>query len=278
MRLGGPILEKCDGHDAYLSAVKRLGYSACWAPFGPDADDATAASFVAACRKADVAIAEVGAWSNTISPDDATRKAAIDKCIKGLAHAERLGAFCCVNITGSRGEKWDGPHPDNLSADTFALVVEVTRQIIDAVKPTRTCYTLETMPWTLPDSPDSYLALIEAIDRPGFAVHLDPVNMVNCPSRAYRTGDFIRECFAKLGPRIRSAHAKDIRFSQHLTLHLDECRPGTGVIDYATFLREMNKLPADVTLMLEHLPTAEEYALGADHIRAVAKQNGITFR
>ncbi|MCX5658464.1 MAG: TIM barrel protein [Planctomycetota bacterium] len=278
MRLGGPVLEKCDGPEEYVAAVKRLGYSACWPSVGPEADDATAAAFVAACRKADVVISEVGAWSNTISPDDAVRKAAIDKCVKGLAHAERLGAFCCVNITGSRGAKWDGPHPDNLSEETFALIVDVVRQIIDAVKPTRTCYTLETMPWTLPDSPDSYLRLIKAIDRKAFAVHLDPVNMVNCPSRAYRTGDFIRECFEKLGPWIRNAHAKDIRFSQHLTVHLDECRPGTGLLDYATYLREMDKLPPDVSLMLEHLKTAEEYAAGAEHIRGVAKQVGVQIR
>lgn len=36
------------------------------------------------------------------------------------------------------------------------------RQIVDAVKPKRTFYTLETMPWVIPDSPDSYLKLIEA--------------------------------------------------------------------------------------------------------------------
>ncbi len=60
--------------------------------------------------------------------------------------------------------KWDGPHPDNFSRDTFDLIVQSTREIIDAVKPQRTFYALETMPWIFPSSPDEYLELIKAID------------------------------------------------------------------------------------------------------------------
>jgi len=64
---------------------------------------------------------------------------------------------------------------------------------------TRTVYTLETMPWMYPDSADSYLALLRAIDRPGaFGVHLDPVNLVNSPERFFRNADLLRDCFAKL--------------------------------------------------------------------------------
>ena len=43
------------------------------------------------------------------------------------------------------------------------------------------------MPYLLPDSPDSYLALLEAVDRERFAVHLDPVNMINTPAKSTTT-------------------------------------------------------------------------------------------
>ena len=49
-----------------------------------------------------------------------------------------------------------------------------------------------------------------------------------------------------------------------------------GKLDYATFLRELSKLP-DTPLMLEHLPNAEEYRLAAEHIRSVAKRVGLSF-
>ena len=133
------------------------------------------------------------------------------------------------------------------------------------------------MPWIFPSSPDEYLALLEAIDRPALAVHLDPVNMINTPARCFRSGDFLRECFSKLGPLIKSCHAKDVIMREQFTVHLDECRPGTGVLDYVTFLRELEKLDADIPLALEHLP-AEEYPLAADYIRDVARKNGINLK
>ena len=278
MRLGGPLHQKVESPEQWVAAVKALGYTAAYCPLSPDADDATVRAYEAAAREADIVIAETGAWSNPISPDESERAAALDKCKRQLALADRIGARCCVNIAGSRGRQWDGPDAANLDDDTFDLIVQSVREVIDAVRPTRTCYTLETMPWAPPDSPDSYLRLIRAIDRPRFAVHLDPVNLVNCPARYFRTGELIRDCFARLGPLIRSCHAKDIRLSGKLTVHLDECRPGLGSLDYAAYLTELSKLDPDCPLMLEHLPTPQDYALGADHVRAVARGCGLRFR
>jgi sugar phosphate isomerase/epimerase len=278
MRLGGPIFAKVNSPDQWAAAVRELGYSSTYCPLGPSSGDQEIAAYRDAAKRADIVIAEVGAWSNPISLNQADADAAIDKCQKCLALADQIGALCCVNIAGSRGAAWDGPDPANDSVETFDLIVETVRKIIDAVKPKTAKYTLETMPWVPPDSPDSYLALLKAIDRKGFAVHLDPVNMINCPKRAYHTGDFLKECFAKLGPWLVGCHAKDIRFTQHLTIHLDECIPGTGVLDYTVFLREMAKLPGDIPLMLEHLQKPEEYQAAADHIRNVARETGVTFR
>lgn len=275
MRLGGPIFDRNLSADGWAAAIRALGYGAAYCPVSADADEATIRAFRQAADRSGIVIAEVGAWSNPISPDPAVSREAVEKCCRQLALADRIGARCCVNIAGSRGSQWDGPHPDNLKPETFDLTVQVVRNIIDAVKPTRAFYTLETMPWAAPDSADSYVQLIRAIDRPQFAVHLDPVNLVNCPTRYYRTGDLIRECFAKLGPHIRSCHAKDIVLSGKLTVHLDECRPGTGGLDYAAYLGELNKLHPDTPLMMEHMKTPDDYQLAAEHIRKVAAAQGV---
>lgn len=274
MRLGGPIFEKHANPDEWIAAVRRSGYSAAYAPVQPGPDD-HADAYAKAAQQAGVIIAEVGAWSNPIDADPAKARAAIEKCERSLDLAERIGARCCVNITGSRNpEKWDGPHSSNFSRETFDLIVESTRKIIDAVKPRRTFYALETMPSIFPSSPDEYLDLIRAIDRPGLAVHLDPVNMINSPYRYCDNAAFIRECFAKLGLYIKSCHGKDIIWRDGLTVHLDECRPGTGFLDYAVFLRELSRLDPDTPLMLEHLPD-EEYAPAAAHVRGVAAANNL---
>jgi sugar phosphate isomerase/epimerase len=243
---------------------------------GPDADARTIRAYELVAVEADIVIAEVGAWSNPLSPDPEQRRAAMEKNVAALALADEIGARCCVNISGSRGQVWDGPHPDNLTPETFEMIVEVVREIVDAVQPKRAFYTLETMPWMYPDSADSYLDLIKAIDRRQVAVHLDPVNIVCSPQRYYGNAALLRECFAKLGPWIVSCHAKDIRLSDQLTVHLDEVGPGEGELDYVVYLSELDKLAdPDVPLILEHMHTAQEYQAGAAFVRGVAQQVGV---
>lgn len=275
MRLGGPLFENYATPDQWVEALRQADYRAAFCPVGSNQSDDVIQDYAKAAEEADIIIAEVGAWSNPISPDEKTRRDALSKCQEQLALADKIGARCCVNISGSRGEQWDGHHPDNLTEDTFHLIVETVRNIIDAVKPRRAFYTLETMPWMYPDSADSYLRFIKAIDRKQFAVHFDPVNLICSPQRYYNNGTLIREFVAKLGPHIKSCHAKDIILSEKLTVHLDEIRPGLGNLDYRVFLQELNKLNTDTPLMLEHLKTEEEYKLAGNHIRKIAKEIGV---
>lgn len=274
LRLGGPTFEKYEDPDAWIEVLRKLGYCAAYCPVGAREKDDVVRAYANAAKKANIIIAEVGAWSNPISPDEKTRQTALAKCREQLALADRIAARCCVNISGSRGEQWAGPHHDNLTEETFDMIVETVRSIIDDVKPTRTYFTLETMPWAYPDSPDSYVRLIKAIDRERFAVHLDPVNLVCSPQRYFNNGQLIGECFDKLGPHVKSCHAKDILLRPDLTTHLDEVRPGLGGLDYAAFLNELRKIP-DTPLMLEHLSNPEEYRLAAEHIGRVAREEGL---
>jgi sugar phosphate isomerase/epimerase len=279
MRLGGPVFESFgDDPGRWAEAVRRLGYSAAFCPAKPEDPPEKIAAYARAAREAGLVIAEVGAWSNPLAADAEKRRAAVEHNRAQLALADAVGARCCVNISGSRGEQWDGPHPANLTAATFELIVETVRGILDAVQPARTFYTLETMPWMYPDSAESYLRLIKAVDRHRFAVHLDPVNLVSSPQRYFASGELIRECFAKLGPWIKSCHGKDIRLAGKLTVHLDEVRPGLGGLDYRAFLAGLDGLEPDTPLMLEHLKTAEEYAAAAAHVRAEAAEAGVKIR
>lgn len=277
MRLGGPLFVKYDHPLAWAAAVRQAGYHAAYCPVPLDADDSTIDGYAQVAREENIIIAEVGAWSNPLNPDPSIREPALEVCKRSLLLAEKIGANCCVNIAGSRGPKWDGPHPLDLTGETFEMVVACVREIIDAIKPTRSFYALETMPWMFPDSPDSYLDLIAAIDRPAFGVHLDPVNLICSPQRYINNTALIKECFQKLGPRIKSCHAKDIILHDQLTTHLDEIRPGLGALDYPTFLREASQLPQDVPIMLEHLLNEAEYTRAADHLRAVAREENLEF-
>jgi sugar phosphate isomerase/epimerase len=216
-------------------------------------------------------------WNNMLDPDAGKRRANIEANVRALAVADAVGVRCCVNIAGSLNPtRWDGPCAGNLSDEVFTQTVDNVRTIIDTVKPRTTRYSIEPMPYVIPDSPDSYLKLLKAVDRPAFAVHLDPVNMINCPQRYYDNAAFLRECFAKLGPWIVSCHAKDTLMEERLTVHINEARPGLGRLDYRVFLEEMSRLPADTPLILEHLP-AEEYAAAQAYVLTVAREGGLSF-
>ena len=276
MRLGGKVTPVDPTPEAWVAAVQEKVYRAAYAPVGIEASEETIAAYRRAAQEADIVIAEVGAWSNPLDSDPVKRQAAMDKCIASLQLAEKLGARCCVNIAGSRGPRWDGPHADNLTGEPFDMIVRTVQEIIDSVKPTQTVYALETMPWVYPDSVKSYAALVHAIDRTAFGVHFDPVNMVNSPERYFYNGDLIRDFVATLGSEICSVHVKDILLHDKLTVHLDEVPPGAGGLDLATLLQELSHLEPTLPLMLEHLPNDEAYDAAAVHVRRVAVAEGIT--
>jgi sugar phosphate isomerase/epimerase len=274
IRLGGPVPGNFTDPAQWSEAVKSLGYSAAYSPVKVGTPSGLIKAFRAAAEKNNILIAEVGVWNNLLDPDDSARKENLNKNIESLHLAEEIGAKCCVNISGARGEIWDGPYPGNYSDETFDMIVENVRYILDTVRPASAFYTLEPMPYMLPDSPDTYLELIEAIDRKQFAVHLDPVNMISSPQKFFRNAEFIKECFRKLGPYIKSVHAKDIIIRPKLTVHLDECRPGLGSLDYGVLLQELSRLK-DTPLMLEHLEKQEDYILAAEYVRKTGARIGL---
>ena len=278
IRLGGPSFHKEDDPEELALAHRKLNYRAAYCPGVSlkDADRIKALS--AAFARHDVVIAEVGRWCNLLDADPEKRKANLQTVTDGLALAEAVGARCCVDIAGSfNPTSWFGPHPDNFTKKFFDAAVENARQIIDAVKPARAKFCYEMMGWAMPDSPDRCLRMIKAVDRPAFGVHLDPCNLVNSPERFYRNGDLLNECFDKLGRWIVSCHAKDLTWDIEMNVHFREVRPGKGALDYATYLRRLARLPQNPPLMIEHLPSAEEYAQGRDYIFEIGRKEGLRF-
>jgi len=278
IRLGGPIFLKSDDPRELAREHRRLGYSAAYCPPAKADDTARVGEIEKAFAAENVVIAEVGAWVNMLDPDTEKRAKNLRYVAERLALAEAVGARCCPDIAGSYNPTvWYGPNPKNLSQEFFDATVENCRHVIDEVKPKRTKFTIEMMGWSLPDGPDAYLKLLRAVDRSGFAVHMDVCNGINSPAKFYRSGEFISECFRKLGPWIASCHAKDLQWIPEMNVHFVEVAPGRGEVDYRAYLSELSRLPVDAPLMLEHLKTAEEYDEGKRYIRKVGDELGLAF-
>lgn len=223
-----------------------------------------------------ILLAEVGGWRNMLHPDAAEARRERQRMAEYLAIADEVGALCAITCIGSPGGPGQGSHDAfNFSADAFAAAVDNARWLIDTVKPKRARFVYEIYPFSVADSPANIRRLLDAVDRPQFAAHMDLVNLVNCPRLYYENAALARESVRLFGDRIVSAHAKDLAMREEVSVIMHEVRPGRGVIDYRAYLRVLHELPQAVPLMLEHLPTQQEYDLGADYIRKVAGAEGI---
>ena len=276
VRLGGPIFKNTDDPEELALAHRNLQYRAAYCPNVNLEDTDRIKAVSEAFAKHDVVIAEVGRWCNMMDADTDKRKKNIENVTNGLALAEAIGARCCVDIAGSfNTESWFGPDPKNLTQEFFDAAVENARKVIDAVNPKRAKFSYEMMGWSYPDSADSYLKLIKAIDREGFGVHLDPCNAINCPERFYRNADMLNECFDKLGTHIVSCHAKDLTWDIEMNVHFREVCPGTGTLDYSVFMKRLAELPQQPPLMIEHLANAEEYDTARKYLLELGSKIGV---
>ena len=278
MLLGGTVTGKYTCPQEWAELLKASRFKAITAPFTCLTPRGEIDEYCEIIRRAGVKIAEIGVWRNLLDPSEEKAREAIAFAKGQLALGDELGIPCCVNIAGTAGSaSWDGADPSNYSPAIYDRIVSLIREILDEVRPTRTYYTLEPMPWMVPDSPDVYLQLIRDVDRPMFAAHMDFVNMICTPRRYLGAEAFIEECFSKLAPYIRSTHIKDSRMDpSRLTAFFSECNPGEGGLDYAAVLRILDRyLPADAPILLEHMQTFEEYAAAYDYVSAKALEAGI---
>lgn len=279
MRMGAFILEPYHTPSEWVGLVTREGYGAAYCPVALDARPDEVERYANAAAEAGIVIAEVHAWSNPISRDPAEAERALALCQGALALAEAIGARCCVNVGGWRGDVVAGPDAGNLASGTFELIVESVQQIIDAVQPQQTYYTLETTPWIAPYDVDSYVQLVNAIDRERFAIHFDPVNLINDPHKYYASGDLVSAFVSEFGPRIMSCHVKDILIEKDIPpLRLHERIPGDGEFDWDTLLTVLAHLDPDLPIMMEHLEHTEDYRRGGAFIREVASRHGVEWR
>ncbi len=267
MRLGTSSPLTHTGARDWAKHQKELGLSAINFHLNCESEPNLVDEFVKAAAEHDLMMAEVGVWRNTMDLDEEARKKAVRYAIGQLELADRIHARCCVNILGARGPIWDGAYKENFSKETWDMGVKMIQEIIDAVNPKNTYYTIESMPWMIPTGPDEYLRLIEAVDRDRFAVHLDAFNWMTTPQRYFYNEEFIDECFEKLGDKIVSCHIKDVKMEGSYTVAFTETYPGGGAINIRYLMEKAMSFDPEMPFIIEHLSTDEEYLKAINYVK-----------
>lgn len=274
LRAGGYILtekeEELRDPERYVFLAREMGYTAIYAPKHLSIDrmdEVREAKRV--YQKAGMPVAEVGYWDNLMDTRPEVRRKNRAEMVKRLQLAEELEAGCAVNVTGGycEGIAWSDHDPRNFSEEHFEEAALMAREFIDEVKPVHTHFAYEIFAFSSLDSPQQYAKMIRAVDRKQFAVHLDLTNMLRSPREIYQARAAAEECFRLFPERIVSAHLKDVRLVRpSVTPKIEETVPGRGEADLLPYIHGLAALPQQVTLMLEHLKSAEEYREGMEYI------------
>ncbi len=252
----------------WAKRMKELGCGAVNFPLNCYAEKSRISEYAHAAREHDLVIAEVGIWNNMLDRDSDKRKQALEYNVRQLVLADEIGAVCAVNVAGTPwGPRWDGGYKENFSDETFDMVVEAVKFVLKEADPKKAYFSIESMPWMIPTSPKEYLKLIEAVDHPQFAAHLDAINMITSPRRYFFNDGFLKECFETLRGRICSCHLKDVRLKEQFTFQLEECAVGKGNLDLETFARLADLENPDMPVIIEHLNTDEEYLASLDYVK-----------
>lgn len=259
MKLGLASPLKHETPKEWAANMKAIGCGCVVFPVDYSAGEALVSSYAEAADQEGLTIAEAGAWSNPLSPDEGMRKEAFIRCVRQLKLADRIGALCCVNIAGSAGSRWDGAYKENFTKAHWKETVRSIQNIIDEAMPERTYYTVEPMPWMVPAGPEQYLRLLEEVNRERFAVHMDLANWITSPDRYFNNREFMEQCFAMLGDRIKSCHIKDVSLGEEFTFQLKETACGDGTLDLKNYIRLAERVNPDMPVIIEHLKGDEEY-------------------
>lgn len=251
----------------------ELGCKTLVFPLNCNNSDEEIDAYVKAAKSNNLTIAEVGIWKNVLAADEKERQEAVNYSIGQLKLADKINAKCCVNIVGTPyGPRWDGGYAGNLTEEAWKMAVDSIQYIIDEAKPVNTKFTIETMPWMIPSSPDEYLRLIEEVNRPEFGVHLDIVNMINCPERYFFNEKFMEDTFDKLGDKILSCHIKDVNLLEGYTFQLKESACGDGHLSLEKYAELANRYNPEMPMIIEHLNTDEEYLASLSYVKDRLKE------
>ena len=277
MRIGISTSLQHESPKDWADKMLALGCRAVVFPVDYTASDSLIADYAMEAKSHDLLIAEVGIWKNVFAIDKNEREEARKRAIAQFRMADEIGADCVVNVAGTWGGPiWDGGYASNYSKESWDAIVEYIRDLIDTVKPKRTYYSIEAMPWMYPTGPDEYLKMMEEVDREAFVCHLDAVNMINCPERYFFSSDFLEEIFDKLGSSIKSCHLKDIRLRDELTFQLQETSCGNGTLNIDKYMSLAHGVNPDMPMIIEHLNTDEEYRKSLKFIREKMVKLGIS--
>lgn len=212
-----------------------------------------------------------GYWQCLVHPDEGKRHEAVTVLQAALKIAGWLGARSIDTGPGSLNPRgpWF-PHPDNWTATARRQLIRSLRECVSAAEDAGVYLGLEAHQLVTLATPEIVRDVLDAVDSEWIRSDLDPANWITLET-AFDTGPAIDRMFDVLGTHVISGHAKDSRIEDRLTIHIDACSPGTGTLDFKTYLRRMEALDPSYPLIVEGA-SFEQWPKAAAYLHEIAAE------
>lgn len=259
--------------------VRSLGYSGVFCRFRKNDPFTTTRQ---QCERARAVLAEgglelyqvTGYWQCLIHPDESARREAVRTVQAALRIAGWLGARGIDTGPGSMSPRgpWF-PHPGNWTPGARRQLIRSLRECAPAAEESGVYLSLEAHQLVTLKTPEVTRDVLDAVDSPYVRCDLDAANWITLET-AFDTGPAIDHMFDVLGEHIVSGHAKDSIIQDRLTIHIDTGSPGTGTLDFDTYLRRMDALDPSYPLIVEGA-SYDEWPAAAQFLHGRAQKLGI---
>lgn len=192
-----------------------------------------------------------GYWQCLVHPDENRRREAVKIVQAALRMAGWLGSRSIDTGPGSMNPQgpWF-PHPDNWTPTARRQLIRSLRECASTAEDTGVYLGLEAHQLVTLKTPEVVRDVLDAVDSRWVRCDLDPANWITLET-AFDTGPAIDHMFDVLGEHIVSGHAKDSQIEDRLTIHIEAGCPGTGTLDFNTYLRRMEALDPSYPLIVE---------------------------
>ncbi|MDU2242222.1 MAG: sugar phosphate isomerase/epimerase [Paenibacillus sp.] len=212
-----------------------------------------------------VRIAVLGCYASLIDLEEESYRHNVDRFKEHLRHARHFGAPIVATEVGK-------PVDVSRLPEYWERLHRALEELVEEAERWGVTIGLEAAQGHLIDSPEIMAQTLERFPSSCVGVVIDPCNLMNADNFA-RQDEVIQTAFDLLGPRIVSAHAKDLR--RGANGELIETAAGLGELNYPLFWRllEQHKPRGFVTL---EAVTEEQCAAAAQFVRdgrAVAAAN-----
>lgn len=260
-----------------LSALSEAGIRGCMYSFVSDESRWEPASreLAASLENTGVTLMEYVASPYLQPLERSCCSALAHKFVRVLSIAESIGCLNVVACTGGFGKQLN-PHPRNRSQESWDLLKEACVLIAEEAGQKRVSarVLIEPVYTSVICSPERLARFVDEVGSPSVQGHMDIVNFLTFDN-VYHHADVIAEAFRVLGPRIHSAHLKDVAPIESYLPGLQERHIGEGALDIPCYLSWLSRMPPDFPVVIEHLSSHEVIRRSYRRISAIAEEMGI---